>query len=96
MSTLLVPKDLNWFEKQRRLEVAKEMLSLTDNDLKCILIGDETWIFAYEPTTALHSSKCRAAGKNTSKQLKNQGPVECFLRLPWRCPQKIPSNFPNR
>lgn len=96
----LVPKDLNLFEKQRRVEVSEEMLSMTDNDLKCIITGDETWIYAYDPETALQSSEYRAAGepkpkKNTSKQVKNQGNVDCFLRLPWRCPQRVPSNWPN-
>ncbi len=46
----LLPKSLNLFEKQRRnVEVAKEILSITDDDLKCIVTGDETWTYLEDP-----------------------------------------------
>ena len=68
VSSRLVPKSLNLFEKQRRVEVAKEMLSMSDDDLKRIITGDETWIYAYDPETAQQSSEYRAAGEPKPKK----------------------------
>jgi len=46
----LVPKTLNFLEKQRRVEVYETMLSEYQNKMECIITGDETWIYAYDPT----------------------------------------------
>lgn len=60
VSSRLVPKSLNFLEKKRRLEVSKEMLEMGDDALKCIITGDETWIYAYDPETAQQSREYRA------------------------------------
>ena len=64
----LVPKDLNFLQKEPRVEVAKEMLANVANDLtfiKRIITGDETWVYEYDVETAQQSSEWRV--KNDSK-----------------------------
>ena len=51
----LVPKDLNFLQKERRVEVAKEMLANVADDptfIKRIITGDETCIYEYDVDTA--------------------------------------------
>lgn len=64
----LVPKTLNFFEKQRRVEMAEEMLSMSDNDLKNVITGDETWIYAYDVEVAHQSSEYRFIGEGKPKR----------------------------
>lgn len=40
-------KKFDLFEKQDRAEVSEELLSMTDDDLKCMTTGDEIWIFCF-------------------------------------------------
>ena len=47
----LVPKMLNFLEKQRRVDVCETMLSDYQAVYKRIITGDETWIYAYDPET---------------------------------------------
>ena len=56
----LVPKDLNFLQKERRVEVAKEILANVSDEpafIKRIITGDETWIYEYDVETAQQSSK---------------------------------------
>ena len=55
----LVLKDLHFLQKERRVEVAKEMLANIADDPtfnKCIVPGDETWVYEYDVETAQQSS----------------------------------------
>ena len=47
----LVPKTLNFLEKMCRVEVCETMLSDYQDKMKCMVTGDETWIYAYDPET---------------------------------------------
>ena len=47
----LVPKTLNFFEKHRLMEVFETMLSDYQDKMECIITGDETWVYAYDPET---------------------------------------------
>ncbi|CAK1593589.1 unnamed protein product [Parnassius mnemosyne] len=47
----LVPKSLNFLEKQRRVDVCGTMLSDYQDVMKRIITGDESWIYAYDPET---------------------------------------------
>ena len=56
----LVPKDLNLLQKERRVEVAKEMLANVADDptfIKRIITGDKTWVHEYDVETAQQSSE---------------------------------------
>ena len=51
IATRLVPKDLNFLQKERRVEVAKKMLVNVADDptfIKRIITGDETWVYKYD------------------------------------------------
>jgi len=53
----LVPKTFNFLEKQRRVEVCEIMLSEYQDKMECIITGDETWIYAFDPETTDQSSE---------------------------------------
>lgn len=92
VSSHLVPKYLHLSEKQRRIKVAAEMLSMTGTDMKCIITIDKTWIYDYDPERALVIIVLYVKrNKNTSEQGKNQGHVDYFLRLPWCCRLRVPT-----
>ena len=51
-----VSKLLNFKQKQQRMEVAQEPLNEVNDDaelLKCIITGDETWVYGYDVETNL-------------------------------------------
>lgn len=82
VSARLVPKSLNFFEKERRVQVAEEMLSMSEDDLKCIITGDETWIYAYDPETAQQSSEYRAKNEpKPKKPRQNRSKVKVMLTV---------------
>lgn len=64
----LVPKTLNFLEKQRRVEVCETMLSDYHDKMKCMITGDETWIYAYDPKVTDQSSEYRAKGEARPKR----------------------------
>lgn len=66
----LVPKTLNFLEKSRRVDVCETMLSDYQDKLKCIITGDETWIYAYDPETTDQSSEYRAKGEARPKRAR--------------------------
>ena len=54
----IVPKMLNFEQKQRHMDIAQEMLMTFNNDtdlLKKISIGDEALVFAYDIQTKAQS-----------------------------------------
>ncbi|GBL93102.1 hypothetical protein AVEN_216456-1 [Araneus ventricosus] len=55
----VVPRNWNLFQKQQRVEVAREMLSQGDSFLKWIITGDETCICAFDTETAQQASEWR-------------------------------------
>ncbi|XP_044731777.1 histone-lysine N-methyltransferase SETMAR-like [Chrysoperla carnea] len=59
----LVPKSLNFFEKQRRVNVCETMLSDYQDVMKRIITGDETWIYEFDPETTDQSDEYRAKGE---------------------------------
>ena len=76
----LVPKTLNFLEKSHRVSVCETMFSDYQNKLKCIITGDETWI--YDPETIDQSSEYRAKGESRpkrAKSFKNQDLEDSFF-----------------
>lgn len=58
----LVPKELDFLQKWRRVEVAKEMLANVAEDptfIKRIITGDETWVYEYDTETTQQSGEWR-------------------------------------
>jgi [histone H3]-lysine36 N-dimethyltransferase SETMAR len=68
VASRLVPKTLTLFEKDRRVQIAEEMISLDDSILKRIITGDETWIYAYDTETVQQSSEYRFKGEARPKK----------------------------
>lgn len=67
----LVPKELNFLQKQYREQVASDMLERTNSDptfMERIITGDETWVYEYEMQTSQQSSEWRE--KNEPKPKK--------------------------
>ncbi|KAK5650774.1 hypothetical protein RI129_001803 [Pyrocoelia pectoralis] len=72
MKSPLVPKILNFLEKQRR------------DKMKCIITGDETWIYGYHPETTDQSSEYRAKCEIRPKILRqSRSKIKVVLRLSW-------------
>lgn len=64
----MVPKTLSLFEKQRRIDVCETMLSDYQVNMKCMITGDEVWIYAYDPETTDQSSEYRTKGEARPKK----------------------------
>ncbi|KAJ8938490.1 hypothetical protein NQ318_020806 [Aromia moschata] len=80
VATRLVPRDLNFLQKERRVKVAKEMLANVSDDhifITRMITGDETWVYEYDIETAQESSEWRAKNEpkpknHKSKSVENQ------------------------
>lgn len=64
----LVPRVLNVLQKQHRIAVAKEMLSLGQNVIEGIITGDETWVYEYDIETNQQSSEWRFSDESKPKK----------------------------
>ena len=56
---LIVAKLLNVEQKQRRIDIAQEMLTTFNNDpdlLKRVITTDESWVYGYDIETKAQSS----------------------------------------
>lgn len=78
----LVPKTLNFFEKDRRIAICQEMISDYQPVIKRIITGDETWIYAYDPETVDQSSEYRARGEaRPKKPRRSRSKVKVMLTV---------------
>ena len=64
----LVPKFLNFFEKERRVQSCETMLSDYQGSYKQIITSDESWIYVYDPETTDQSSEYRLKGEDKPKR----------------------------
>ena len=85
----LVPKNLNFLQKERRVEVTKEMLANVADDptfIKRIIIGDETWVYEYNVETALQSSEWSAKNEpKPKKPRQNWSKIKVMLIVFFDC-----------
>ena len=59
----IVPKLLNLEQKQRRMDMAQEMLTTFNDDpdvLKKFITGDESWVYGCDIETKAQSSQWKA------------------------------------
>ena len=78
----MVPKTLNFFEKERRVSICEEMISDYQHVYKCIITRDETWIYAYDPETTDQSSEYRARGEpRPKKSCQSRSKVKVMLTV---------------
>ena len=59
----LVPKFLNFFENDRRVQACEAIFSDYQGVYEQIITGDESWIYAYDPETTDQSSEYRLKGE---------------------------------
>ncbi|EFN70230.1 hypothetical protein EAG_12167, partial [Camponotus floridanus] len=57
-----VPKLLNFDQKQRRVDIAQELLNAVNDDpdlLKRVITGNESWVYGYDVETKANYTKKR-------------------------------------
>jgi len=91
-----VPHPLTPEQKDRRIAACRDLFDTADSDadlFKKIVTGEETWCFAYDPTTKRQSAAW--LGETSPRPKKLISEVSCedhvrnFLRLVRRNPQRI-------
>ena len=83
----IVPKLLNFEQKQRRMDIAQGMLKSFNDDLdllKKVITGDESLVYGYAHILPMETSKRAKTEKSTSSSVKCEGFAHCFLRFQWR------------
>jgi hypothetical protein len=85
VSARIVPKELNFLQKQRRMDVANEMLSVVQNDstfMKRIITGDETWVYEYDMETEQQSSEWVFPGEpKLKKPRQSKSKIKALLTV---------------
>lgn len=78
----MVPKILNFSEKESHVEFYDEMIYAYQDVYLRIITGDDTWIYGYVPETADHSSEYRAKGEARAKQsLQSRSNIKTVLTI---------------
>ena len=64
-----VLKFLNFKQKQHRLDIAQEMLTLNDNPdlLKKVITGNESWVYGYDIENKAQTSQCKRSEEQRPK-----------------------------
>jgi histone-lysine N-methyltransferase SETMAR len=73
VSAKFVPKLLNFDQKQRRMNIAQDMLNDVNDDpdlLKRVITGDETWVYGYDIETKAQSSQWKNPGEPRPKKAR--------------------------
>jgi len=73
VSAKFVSKLLNFDQKQRRMNIAQDMLNDVNDDpdlLKRVITGDETWIYGYDVETKAQSSQWKSPGEPRPKKAR--------------------------
>jgi len=68
-----VPRLLTVNQKQQQLDVCLDLKENAANDLSFLLnviIGDETWVYAYNPENKTHSSQWKSLGSPRPKKAR--------------------------
>ena len=70
----IVPRLLNFDQKQRSMDIAQEMLTMFNNDpdlLKKVITGDESWVYGYDIETKAQSIQGKRPKAKTEKNTSN-------------------------
>jgi len=63
----MVPKDCTKEQKQRRVTICQNLLERQDDILGCVITGDETWVYQYDPETKRQSAQWKTANSPRPK-----------------------------
>ncbi|CAK9799943.1 Mariner Mos1 transposase [Anthophora quadrimaculata] len=81
----LVPKELNFLQKEHRKAVAEDMISRASSDftfMKRIITGDETWVYEYDMQTSQQSSEYRLENEpNPKKPRQSRSKIKVMLTV---------------
>lgn len=93
----LVPKELNFLQKQRRVEVAKQMIANADSDptfMKRIITGDETWVYEFDMPTSQQSSEWRVGDEpKPKKPRQSRSKIKVLLTVFFDCEGVVHAEF---
>ncbi|ROT70225.1 hypothetical protein C7M84_011507, partial [Penaeus vannamei] len=69
----MVPKLLNDDQKDQRMQVCQDILERLETEpdfLRRVIIGDESWIFEYDPETKHQSPQCKSPSSPRPKKAR--------------------------
>lgn len=97
VSARLVPKELNFFQKEHRKRVAEDMISQVSNDptfIRRIITGDETWVYEYDMETSQQSSEWRFENEpKPKKPRRSRSKVKVMLVVFFDCRGVVHKEF---
>ena len=64
----MVPKELTEKQKQRIITICQDLLERQDDILGRVIIGDETWVYQYDPETKRQSAQWKTANSPRPKK----------------------------
>jgi len=64
------PKELTEEQRQRRVSIRQDLLSRQDGILGLVIIGDETWVYQYDPETKRQSARWKTANSPRPKKFR--------------------------
>jgi len=64
----MVPKELTEEQKQRRVTICQDLLERQDDILGCVITGDETWVYQYDPEMKQQSTQWKTANSPQPKK----------------------------
>ena len=76
----MVPKELTKEQKQRRATICQDLLEKQDDILGCVITGDETWVYQYDPETKRQSAQWKTANSpGLKKSHRSKSRVKTML-----------------
>jgi len=57
----MIPKELTEEQKRRRVTICRDLLEREDDILGCVVTGDETLVYQYDPETKRQSAQWKTA-----------------------------------
>lgn len=85
----IVPKLLNFEQKQRRMDIAQELLNIVNDDpdfLKKVITGDESWVYGYDIETKAQSSQWKRPEEPRPKKARQvRSNVKVLLTVFFDC-----------
>ena len=66
----IVPKKLTEEKKQRRVTIYKDLLERQDDILGRVIIGDETWVYQYDPEMKRQSAQWKTVNSPQPKKFR--------------------------
>lgn len=81
----LVPKELNFLQREHRKQVSEDMFSRAASDpnfMKRIITRDETWVYEYDTLTAQQSTEWRLPNEpNPKKPRQSRSKIKVLLTV---------------